>query len=199
MEIGRINGYNKSTVDNIIKRHEIKKQRLEASSLFIHTKEDEETKRVVIPYVHQSNVQMSRLYRECDIQAVNRNENSVQKLIGSTKDKIPDLLKSGVYEIGCLNCDAAYYGKTERNPTIRYDEHDYCIIKNDCKSAVAKHMIQNNHATNISKVKLIQPISGRNTSAFECYEKIQIIQHRRLKELMNVNDGNIQSKLFDIV
>jgi len=121
-------------------------------------------------------------------------------MIGSAKDKIPDMLKSGIYEIGCQDdCPFKYYGKSERNPTVRYEEHDYCVSKEDKKSAVARHLIENSHVTDISKVKLIQPVSGRNTCVFDCYEKIHIIRNRRCKQLMNQNDGNVNSILFDLI
>lgn len=54
-----------------------------------------------------------------------------------------------------------YYGKTERNPTIRYDEHEYAVEKNDYRSGVARHLNENEHETDISKVKLVQPESAR--------------------------------------
>lgn len=199
VEIGRINGYPDNTVHNIISKHETKKRRLESSVLFSSAEKDE-TQRIVMPYLNHTNKEFSRLYRDNGFQMVNKNVYSVQKLIGSAKDKIPNLLKLGIYEIGCRKgCPYKYYGKSERNPTVRYDEHDYCVKKNDHKSAVAKHMNEYKHVTDISNVELIQPVSGRNTSAFDCYEKIQIIKNRRVTPLMNQNDGNVNSILFDLI
>lgn len=125
---------------------------------------------------------------------VNRNENSTQKLIASVKNKFPSLFKTGIYEIGWQNgYEYKYYGKSERNVTIRYSEHDYCIKKNNFKSAVAKHTIENGHETNISKVILIQPVSGRNTHFFECYEMIHKIENKKKQiKFLNMNDGNRQ-------
>lgn len=57
------------------------------------------------------------MYRDNGYQAVNQNVYSLQKMIG-------DLLKSGWVLF-------IYLGKTERNPTIRYDKHDYCVVKKD--------------------------------------------------------------------
>lgn len=103
-----------------------------------------------------------------------------------------------IFQIVCQE-PFKYYGMTRRNPTVRYDEHDYCVVKGDKKCAVAKHIIENEHSTNISNVKLVQPVSGRNTCAFECYEKIHIIKNCRSKQLMNLNKGNVQSMLLDLV
>ncbi len=199
VEIGRINGYPESTVRNIIAKHETKKRLLESSILFENV-EEMETKRIVMPYLSHTNKQLSRMYRDNGFQMVNENVYSVQKLIGNAKDKIPDMLRSGIYEIGCqISCPFRYVGKSERNPTLRYNEHDYCVKKNDHKSAVAKHMNEFEHETDISNVELVMPVSGRNTSVFDCYEKIQIIKSRRIGPLMNQNDGSVNSILFDLV
>ena len=48
-------------------------------------------------------------------------------------------------------------------------------------------------------MKFLQSVSGRNTRAYECYEKIHIIKNKRKKQIMNQNDGNINSILFDLV
>lgn len=60
IDTGRINGYPSSNVNNIIKRHELKKQRLELSSLFVNTKKDH-PKRVVLPYLQNTSEQLSRI------------------------------------------------------------------------------------------------------------------------------------------
>lgn len=77
IDIGRINGYPSSTVNNIVKRHELKKQRLESSVLFAKTKDD--TKRIVIPYLQHTSNELSRKF---GFQAVNKNVYSLQNLIG---------------------------------------------------------------------------------------------------------------------
>lgn len=52
IEVGRINSCPRSTTDNIIERHELEKQRFDSAILFAQTK-NEETKRVVLPYLHR--------------------------------------------------------------------------------------------------------------------------------------------------
>lgn len=54
IDFGRINGYPSSTVNNIVKRHELKKQRLELSVLFAKTNLD--TKRIVTPCLLKSSI-----------------------------------------------------------------------------------------------------------------------------------------------
>lgn len=118
IEIGRINGYS-STVINIIKKHELKKQLSDSSTLFSPTKKDE-TNGIVLPYLHQSTSRLARIYHDNGYQAVNTNNYSLQKLIGNAKDKIPNLLKSGIYEIECQD-DVPYLlwkNRTKSNDSI---------------------------------------------------------------------------------
>lgn len=199
IEIGLINGYSINTVQNIIKKHEKKKRQLESSVLFENA-DDANTKRIVMPYLDHTNKQFSRLYRDNGYQMVNTNVYTMQKSIGSAKDKIPSLLKSGIYEVGCQEgCPYKYYGLSQRNPTIRYGEHKYCIEKNDHRSGVAKHMDEYKHKTDLSNVKLVQPVNGRNYGVFECYEKVHIVKNRRERPLMNQNDGSVNSVLFNLI
>lgn len=199
LEIGLINGYPNSTVNNIISKHELKRRRVESSILFESTKEIDK-KRIVLPYLGDYNRHFSRMYRDVGFKMVNKNEYNLQKLIGGAKDKIPKLLKSGIYKVGCqVGCLFKYIGKSERNPTIRFEEHDQCVTKNDLRSAVARHMIEYKHATDISNLELVQPVSSRNTVVFECYEKIHILKNKGRVPLMNQNDGNVNSILFDLV
>lgn len=57
-EIGRINGYATATVEHIVKKHDLKQQRIESSILFSTVKKDE-PKRIVLPYLHHKTHQLS--------------------------------------------------------------------------------------------------------------------------------------------
>lgn len=150
VEIGKVNGYQRQTIMNIVAKHEDKKRKLETSVLFESSIVKENVQRAVIPFVERANGALSRMYRDEGLQMVNKNIYSIQKMIGGFKDKVPALLKAGVYEISCEDgCDYAYYGMIEPNPNVRCDEHAYCIKKNDFKSAVARHMIENRHVTSM--------------------------------------------------
>src|ERR1700704_3091572 len=71
IEIGKINGYSSSTINNIINKHEIKKRQTDTSTLFDTTRN--ETKRVVLPYAHTTTNLLSKMYRQNDLQAINQN------------------------------------------------------------------------------------------------------------------------------
>ena len=79
-------------------------------------------------------------------------------MLGSNKDSILTLKKSGIYGISYQSgCDTVYYGKTIRNIETRFTEHMYRFqCMNSDKSGVAKHMIENQHTIDIANIKLIQ-------------------------------------------
>lgn len=89
-----------------------------------------------------------------------------------TKDQIEPLLKSGIYEVGCQpGCDFKYLGMTQRNPTIRFGEHEYSISKNDPKNGVAGHVNKFNHSTDMSNVRLVEQVFSRDKRVFQCATK----------------------------
>lgn len=73
--------------------------------------------------------------------------------------------------------------------------------KADFRSCVAKHMVQQRHSTDISRVKLIEKVSSKNKKVFECVENLYIVKtkYSECNDLMNLNDGEVQSVLFDLV
>jgi hypothetical protein len=197
--LGKINGYARNYIDDIIRKHERKHHLLELSTLF-QSNDNNETKRVCFPYFQNVTNQLASIYSDIGLEMVHRNDYTLHKYLGSAKDRIPDLLKSGIYEIECQDgCNFAYYGMTERNPVVRFGEHMDCVRRSDCRSGVARHLVEYGHTIDVSKLKLIQPVNSRNTRVFECYEKLHIVKNRKCRELMNLNDGNVNSILFDLV
>lgn len=140
-----------------------------------------------------TNKQLIKIYRDCEYEMVNRNNYALQDLLGSAREKIPDLLKSGVYMVSCQSgCDHIYLGETERNLTVRFNEHLNNIESKDVRNGIARHMNEIGHITDISKVSLIEHVRSRSTRVFECVEKVHINENSD-KNLMNLNYGQITS------
>ena len=128
------------------------------------------------------------------MEIVYRGEGSLKQLVGSLKDKIPDLHKSGIYRIQCSCCGRAYYGMTIRKLFVRFNEH----VKSagwKSKTAIGKHIFSAKHEVHISELKLIQPIN--QTWKVEYYEAIHIHMHKH-ENLLNTDDGNITSPLLKL-
>lgn len=123
-----------------------------------------------------------------------RNNYKLANLLGSAKDKIETLQKSGIYSIQCADCDQIYVGQTKRNIGTRFKEHTACIRNNQPnKSAVAYHALENIHFNiGVNNLQLLKQVNDdKKLDAYECY----YIQNNK----NNTMNGNIDSCLFAII
>lgn len=194
--LAQINGYYRTEIDSILRKHLAKKHRSEMSSFF-ELRESESIRRIGIPYYPIITNKLAPIFRKHDFEFAPKSLTTLKSLLGSTKDKIPFLKKSGIYEISCQSgCDALYYGKTIRNIETRFSEHMYQFKnKNIDKSSVAKHLIESQHKIDISNIRLVQEVNNNNQ--IEIIEAIHIRKNKH-KNLMNADMGNIQSPLINI-
>jgi hypothetical protein len=133
------------------------------------------------------------------------NKGKFSDSVGKPKDKIDILEKSGIYQIKCQGCDAVYIGQTRRNATARFKEYLRNIKYNRLElSSVANHVLEqvnepnSNHTINFDKLFLLKEI--RKTNQLEAYESFFIMKLRKQNhELINGDDGNIKSRLFDLL
>ena len=63
--------------------------------------------------------------------------------------------KTGVYSIQCFDCQKRYIGETGRDINTRISEHEMDIRRKNIKSAVALHMMENDHNLDTNAHKLI--------------------------------------------
>lgn len=125
LEIGRSNGYKMEAIDKIIRKHERKKQLLEYSTFYGLKKDrdDEEPIKISFPYYPKVTRALKPVYRNNKLEIVHRSSNSLRQHLGSLKDKIPELHKSGIYQIDCEEgCTYRYVGPL-RKPVTRFNEH----------------------------------------------------------------------------
>ena len=53
---------------------------------------------------------LAPVFRKHDIEFAPKRTNTIRSLLGSKKDHIPNLKKSGIYEVSCQNgCDTMHY------------------------------------------------------------------------------------------
>ena len=121
--LARINGYLKIEIDNILKKHLAKKHRSEITKFFEDTHDSKSIRRICMPYYPSVTKKLAPAFKKHDIEFAPKCLKTVRSLLGSNKDPIPSLKKSGVYEISCQSgCDAVYYGKTIRNLETRFND-----------------------------------------------------------------------------
>lgn len=193
-EMAVTNGYTSDRVKKIVKKHK-RRARLKRITSLSPIIKDEDLKRLPMPYVPGFTEEMDRSLRPLNISVAPANRITVKNLLESTKDKVPNLRKSGVYKIRCQDsCNYIYIGRTLRNLETRFAEH-MRHAKNGSRdlSAVAKHLIDFNHDTDISKMELVKSVNNWRT--IDIYESAIINEHRD-EDLMNNDDGMLRSKLF---
>lgn len=204
----RVNGYDASDIDRIIKHHSDKIRKNNLSTLFSQQKEDN-VKRVCLTYAPRITNKLKSVFRKQKFHIVYRTQNKLSNFLGSTKDKIKILEKSGIYQIICSCCGSIYYGQSRRQVQIRYKEHLSSIKNNKpTKSSVAEHALTNLHlnfkeiddAVKKKEFKLLKAVT--NSMRLDAYESFYIHRHTRKKPnvgLMNTDQGNISSCLFNCI
>lgn len=188
----RVNGYSEEMIDKLIYKHSRKVRNINLTTHFSQqTKSDK--KRVSLNFVPCITNKLKHAFGEYQMEIVHNNDRKLSNLLGSTKDKIAPLKKSGIYTVTCGVCNKKYIGQTKRSIEKRFSEHCACIRLNQPnKSAVAAHVLIDGH-TNINKksVKLKKQVNDcRRLDAYEAF----YIQNER--DTLNLDNGNIESFLF---
>ena len=191
-ETARVNGFNAEIVEKLIYKHTRKVKNMSLTTLFAQ-QNNPEKQRVSFHFVPSITNKLKQKFSEHQMEIVYKNDNKLSNLLGSTKDKIEPLKKSGIYTVTCNECEKKYTGQTKRSIEKRFSEHCACIRLNQAhKSAVAAHVLIDGH-TNINKncVKLKKQVNDcRRLDAYEAF----YIQNDT--DSLNQDNGNIESYLF---
>lgn len=156
--IARKNGYKADIIDNMIKNAR-KKIDLRNTTTLLPNSESEVVWRLPLNFQPKLNNDIRKLLKKSEISVVNRNPNKLKNLLTGTKDKIPTSQKSGIYEIQCEDCEEKYIGQTARPMMVRIKEHQANTrLNHPYKSAVAKHMLNNNHSFKTENAKLVKQL-----------------------------------------
>jgi len=114
VEIGRVNGYDRTTITRIIKKHQDKKALSNFSTFYESTTSDYPVKRIGVKYFPSITKLLKPIYKRHGLEVVHRNDGSLKNALGSIKDVPPDIHKSGIYRIQCSNCGRYYFGMSVR-------------------------------------------------------------------------------------
>ena len=111
-----VKSYKRIEIDKTFKKHIEKKRRSQMSTFFDVPKDEKLFKRIAMPY-SQMSLKFDNIFSP-------KSTKNFKSLLGSNKDDILMLKKSGIHEEQCQNgCDAVYYEKTIRNVEKRFKEH----------------------------------------------------------------------------
>ncbi|XP_062704231.1 uncharacterized protein LOC134286613 [Aedes albopictus] len=189
---GELNGYNREFVDKILRKHERKKHRRNATTL---KPEKEEVKRISLPFYPKISNPIHATLEHHGYQVVYKSSNTLKDLLCNLKDKVPADEKSGIYQIPCQNCPAVYIGQTRRKFKIRLREHKHAVEnKRTNESSVAVHTTHLDHAADWENAKLVKNV--RKSTQLNAWESMYIATANR--PLMNEDDAPIQSPPFNL-
>jgi len=201
-ETARLNGYAREPIEKLAIRHRNRQRIRDVTTL--QPLEKEAQKFATIPFFPKITNKLATIFAKHGVRLAYTNEGKLRNQLGSPKDATPTLEKSGIYELTCQTCGAVYVGQTRRTVIKRYKEHLACVRKNPDRSSVATHIVDNisrnqpDHVIPIENVRLLKEVRQRRR--LDLYECIYIHKHKnRGTTLMNADDGNVQSCLFNLV
>ena len=193
--LANINGYSENIINKLVCKHARNIKRKKLSTFYSLSYKENIKKRVVFGFSGSLTEKLKHIFKQHDIDLVCTNNFKLSNILCNIKDKTEDINKAGIYEISCKDCELKYIGQTRRNIITRFKEHCAHIKHNQpSKSAVAQHVLENNHF-NISRnenLKLLKSVN--NNTKLNAWESLYI--HKNRFNLMNVDKGPIISPLF---
>jgi hypothetical protein len=203
-ETACLNGYQKNTIETIIKKYYRNKHR---QSLTTFSPVTQELRRVSVDFDYNLTRPLQSKLKKFGLDLVFTSKtNQLKTTLGSTKDRINDLDKPGIYKITCSHCDKIYIGQTKRTIEVRLKEHLAEITKANkdiekglhyhFKSKVAEHSFKEEHIFSKDDIKLIRHIT--NPWKLDVAESLEIYKQRP-NILLNKDQGNAYSCLFKLI
>lgn len=108
-----MNGFSEKLVEKLIYKHSKKVKNLNLTTLFSQRNEPEKS-RVAFDFVPNITNKLKQKFSEHQMEIVYKNDNKLSNLLGSTKDKIESLEKSGIYTVTSGECNKRYTGQNEK-------------------------------------------------------------------------------------
>ncbi|XP_055589699.1 uncharacterized protein LOC129741910 [Uranotaenia lowii] len=187
-----LNGYDEKFVYKILRKHERKRFRSNATTF---KPEKEESQRVSLPFHPPLTNGIRKILSNHGLKVAYKSSNTLKDCLVSLKDKVPPEERSGIYEIPCEACPAVYIGQTRRKFKTRIKEHKNAVENNRSnESSVAAHASEFNHSIDWEKVKFKKCV--RKASHLNAWESMYITTSER--PLMNEDDAPIISPLFNL-
>ena len=105
-----------------------------------------------------------------------------------SKKRREKAVKSVIYKVPCMECDAVYIGETLRNLDERLKEHKRHVEKKSAKgSAIAEHVIKSGHEIAWDRAEVID--YEQKWGARKIKESLHIKSKRADRQLMNRDGG----------
>lgn len=195
-QIADVNGYSRKIVDTLLRKHKRKKDLRELTTLS-DSYGDEFGDEALGCYaggifVDGLTVPLARIYRKHSIiLSPNSTSYKMKTHLCSTKDKLDDSKKSGIYAVVCSDCDSVYIGQCCRACEKRFSEHYKSFFNKELgKSTPADHMLENEHK--FAGFRLLKEVN--NPRFLSAYENLYIYKTKRIN--MNIQQSQAVSPLY---
>lgn len=203
--IAKINGYAYDFIDDIIRKHELRRNLREITTLDIIKPERKRSTQdrfgnmvsrfAILPYYSRFTFKIEKILRRQNINVCYSNRGTVKEILNNVKKKRDDKEKSGIYAIACEGsrdekCESIYVGQTKRRLEQRQKEHERAVSNRQIeKSSVARHCMNEGHK--VGKTTLLKQVD--KPMMLDGYESMYMAN---TDELMNEGEPPITSKLF---
>ncbi len=162
-------------VDKIFNKIRRKKELLSISSLTTTSPADIFLPGWLTLSYSKFHLRLAQTLRKQGVRTAFRCDNTTRRFILKIKDKIPDLLNSGVYKLYCGDCNNVYVGQTCRSFATRKAE----LLKYPAKSAFCEHLLLNDHDPNVADIKILKNTNNRQTlNVVESCEILKSIKNK---------------------
>ena len=149
-------------------------------------------KSVITSDFHALSTKIRKVVKNKGIKSVYTSRGSLGDHIINLKDKSPNEMKSGIYQISCDTCKRKYVGQTTRRVRERFKEHERaCRLKKPSDSAVADHVLESKH--NVGEKRVIKEVT--NPFELNAWESFFI---SNTENPFNLEEEPIRSQLFKI-
>jgi hypothetical protein len=193
IKIAIMNGFDETICLKILEKKALKINTQLKSTMSDKGGDNKEMNFVSMPFFPPLTNKIKTILKKRDITLIHNSRGKLSDLLGNTKNKINNEMKSGIYMLECENCDKKYIGQTRRKLYEREIEHTNTRTKCNV-SSVAEHMIQNNHK--MKEIKLLEEING--IKSLDSYESYYLNKYKKDSLLNDQPAGNAPSFLFDL-
>lgn len=183
-EIAINNGYESNLIDQILKG---KIQKSNLNLIYSQNSQINDLPKLILPYYGKMSEKIKHKLKSLGYATIFRSPYTLGSELSQIKDKIPENEKSGVYKLTCQDCNATYIGKTERNLSIRINEHKRAYKLKYENYAFAEHLNANNHSfPDQSKIKLIKEVNDPLILSLK--ESIEILKSLEKSPIESLNE-----------
>lgn len=174
--IAESNGFPQDTVDKLIR-----KEYISHDPLFVSRHKQNNYIYKTFTYNNIS-AKLGGLLKNYDVKPAFKTNTTLDNLLSNNKDKTDPIKKSGVYRIGCDNCNCIYIGETGRAVETRIQEH-----RKNNSSNFYQHLLSTGHkSTNNDNVKVIH--NYHKSAKLKLLEAYEIEKHKKDNNIILLNE-----------